>query len=284
MPPGAVPGRIALVADTQSPYWNSLIQKYVPARFNYFAGYKIIDGSPDAPFKLKVWILNADKQVSGFTAPDFIFGTSVRTKTKVEIKAVLLDQNNNEVTSWAYWDEDSSEDTSINALATSMAKAFRNAGFLAPSFYTSRMPAQAAPRPADGAAAGAKADARTDAQQVEGFRRKALQGDAEAQFNLGCAYRMGIGVLQDYEEAVKWYRLAAAQRFSAAEFKLGLSYRLGQGVPQDNVRAYAWSNVASAHGDKQAPELRTDCMKTMTPAQVAEGQRLSRELAQDPGK
>lgn len=283
MPPGAVPGRISLVADTQSPYWSSLINNNLPSRFNYLAGYKIIDGSADAPFKLVVRILSADKQVSGYSH-NFLDGTIVRTKTKIEIKAALLDRNNNEVSAWAHWCEDESEDYCLKVLMTQMAYAFRNAGVFAPSFYTSRLQAQEAPRPAGGAVTDVKTDFKSDAQQVEEFRRKALQGDAEAQYNLGCSYRMGIGGLQDYEEAVKWYRLAASQKFAAAEFKLGVSYRLGQGVPQDIVQAYAWSNIAAAHGHQEAPEFRAKCMKDMTPAQVAEGQRLSRELAKEPKK
>ena len=43
------------------------------------------------------------------------------------------------------------------------------------------------------------------------FRLAADQGDADAQFALGCAYEDGEGVQQDHAEAVKWYRLAADQ-------------------------------------------------------------------------
>jgi TPR repeat protein len=37
----------------------------------------------------------------------------------------------------------------------------------------------------------------------------AEQGDDSAQYNLGVMYEKGQGVLQDYEESVKWYRKAA---------------------------------------------------------------------------
>ena len=56
-------------------------------------------------------------------------------------------------------------------------------------------------------------------------------------------------------------------------------YRDGRGVQQDNVRAYMWYNLAAPHltGDQQTQvvEDRDVVARRMTPAQVAEGQRLS---------
>jgi TPR repeat protein len=46
---------------------------------------------------------------------------------------------------------------------------------------------------------------------LEEIRRRAEQGDAGAQYNLGYLYANGLGVTQDHTEAVKWYRLAAEQ-------------------------------------------------------------------------
>lgn len=45
--------------------------------------------------------------------------------------------------------------------------------------------------------------------KVHGARRL-----AEAQFNLGIMYHNGLGVPQDYAQAVAWYRKAAAQGFA----------------------------------------------------------------------
>lgn len=59
----------------------------------------------------------------------------------------------------------------------------------------------------------------------EGFadcEKKANQGNAEAQFNLGVMHRNGDGVVQDNKEAVKWYRKAAEQGYDLAQNK-GLS-------------------------------------------------------------
>ena len=43
------------------------------------------------------------------------------------------------------------------------------------------------------------------------FNSAALQGSSRAQFNLGVMYDKGLGVAQDYTEAVLWYLLAAQQ-------------------------------------------------------------------------
>jgi len=40
---------------------------------------------------------------------------------------------------------------------------------------------------------------------------KAINGDANAQNDLGCMYYKGQGVKLDYQEAVNWYRKAAEQ-------------------------------------------------------------------------
>ena len=43
------------------------------------------------------------------------------------------------------------------------------------------------------------------------FRSLANEGHAEAQYYIGLLFEMGLGVQQDYPEAVKWYRKAAVQ-------------------------------------------------------------------------
>ena len=47
---------------------------------------------------------------------------------------------------------------------------------------------------------------------------------------------------------------------------------------EDDVEAYAWINVAAAKGDKKAAEFRDKIKKNMTPEQIAEGQKRSREI------
>ena len=47
--------------------------------------------------------------------------------------------------------------------------------------------------------------------------KKAEAGDAVAQSNLGYRYYFGIGVTQDYKEAVKWYRKSAEHGYADAK-------------------------------------------------------------------
>ncbi len=75
---------------------------------------------------------------------------------------------------------------------------------------------------------------------VTTYRAAAEQGDAEAQYNLGMAYRNGEGVPQDFEEAVRWFRAAAEQGDARAQYSLGVRYFSGEGVPQDYEQAVRW--------------------------------------------
>ena len=106
----------------------------------------------------------------------------------------------------------------------------------------------------------------------------AEQGDAPAELMLGLMYYNGQGVPQDYAEAVKWFRLAAEQGHAKAQSILGAIYATGHGMRQDSVQAFVWWNLAAAQGRRKAGELRGKVRKFMTRAQIAEGQKLSREL------
>ena len=117
---------------------------------------------------------------------------------------------------------------------------------------------------------------------VEAIRVKANAGDAEAQWLLGLLYANGQGgVPQDYAQGVAWYRKAAEQGYAAAQSHLGFAYANGQGVPQDYVESHQWMNLAasraSAEDQKRYAEARDAVAKLMTPAQLAEAQKLARE-------
>ena len=105
----------------------------------------------------------------------------------------------------------------------------------------------------------------------------AAKGDAEAQNMVGYLYRFGEGVSQDYAEAVKWYRLAADEWDKEAQFNLGAMYEKGKGVPQDYAEAAKWYRLAADQGLEKAAKGLEVLEKEMTPAQLAEAQRLARE-------
>lgn len=89
-------------------------------------------------------------------------------------------------------------------------------------------------------------------EAVENWRKKAKQGDATAQFNLGLMYQKGDGVAQDYAETAKWYRRSAEQGYVKAQFNLGLMYSSGEGVPQHGAEAVNWYRLAAEQGDTKA--------------------------------
>ena len=109
----------------------------------------------------------------------------------------------------------------------------------------------------------------------------AYQGDPDAQSNLGAMYANGWGVPQDYAQAVVWYRQAGERWNAGAQRNLGLMYEHGQGVPQDYVSAHMWLNLAAASRAPdpavrdQAAKERDMLAAKMTPAQIAEAQRLA---------
>ena len=121
------------------------------------------------------------------------------------------------------------------------------------------------------------------------YRKAAEQGYALAQFNLGLMYHKGEGVKQDNAEAVMWYREAAEQGFADAQINLGLMYSKGGGVPQDFILAHMWSSIAASRYPASEKERRDKAIRNrdtlatrMTPAQIAEAQKLAREWKPKP--
>ena len=111
----------------------------------------------------------------------------------------------------------------------------------------------------------------------------AEQGNATAQFNIAHLYRKGYdGVPQDHAEALKWYRLAAEQGTAEAQTALGFMFTTGRGVSLDYVRAHMWLSIAASRlppgeGHDLAVGGRDAVAAEMTPAQLAEAQKLARD-------
>ncbi|MDG5489223.1 SPOR domain-containing protein [Sphingomonas sp. BGYR3] len=97
--------------------------------------------------------------------------------------------------------------------------------------------------------AGLEAWARGDyAAAVGEWRADAERGDADAQFNLGQAYRLGRGVPQDLVQAEEWYRRAALQNHVQASDFYGLAL-FQNGKKRDAVR---WLEASAARGEPRA--------------------------------
>lgn len=83
---------------------------------------------------------------------------------------------------------------------------------------------------------------------VKEWRPLAEQGDADAQFNLGQAYKLGRGVPASLQAAQSWYAKAAQNGHSQAQANLGLI------LFQDGDRkaAMPWIRKAAEAGDPRA--------------------------------
>ena len=79
----------------------------------------------------------------------------------------------------------------------------------------------------------------------------AKQGNVEAQYRMGFAYRIGDGVEENCCNAVHWFYKAAKQGDRTALFLLGSAYENGQGTITDKFEAYVcWFMVkATGTGD-----------------------------------
>ncbi|MCO5060542.1 MAG: sel1 repeat family protein [Kiritimatiellae bacterium] len=90
---------------------------------------------------------------------------------------------------------------------------------------------------------------------IELLRAGADAGHALCQYNLGASYIDGIGVPQDYRQAVYWYQKAAQQGLATAQKKLGLCYYRGVGLAQDTRQAAYWFGQAAQQGDQEAIQV-----------------------------
>lgn len=86
---------------------------------------------------------------------------------------------------------------------------------------------------------------------VKEWRDPAKKGDADAQFNLGQAYKLGRGVKQDLDVAASWYQRAAKQGHLQASDSLGHLYHY-QGKVKE---ALPLLEASSARGEPRSQYL-----------------------------
>ena len=129
-------------------------------------------------------------------------------------------------------------------------------------------------------------------EQVKLLRKRAAQGDAQAQTNLGLLYSTGAGVPPDPGEAIKWFRKAAEQGDGLGQLLLAAKYFEGAGVARDPVKGGAWATLAAEkfYGSvhviidggigraifPNSPEIT----QNLTPAEIKQVWQLTTELRQ----
>ena len=160
--------------------------------------------------------------------------------------------------------------------------------------------------------AGVDAWARGDyPRAVAEWRPLAIAGDADAQFNLAQAYKLGRGVPLDPGLAESWFRKAALQghlqagdNYGLALFQagkksdalpwleksvargeprtqlvLGTMLFNGDGIPRDFPRAYALMTRASASGLQSASQTLAQMDQYISPADREKGTALAQQYA-----
>lgn len=156
------------------------------------------------------------------------------------------------------------------------------------------------------------------------LRQKALEGDIQAQYEIGCKYdesaHWGWGNWQLLDEAADWYAMAAnqgdaraqyrlanfyfssrqdyvqsfrlnqraaQQGLAEAQYSLGMQYAQAWGTEQNLVLAYKWIALANEGGVKGGRLADTDWLiwkAKLSREQIAEGIRLASEHTAEFGK
>jgi TPR repeat protein len=173
----------------------------------------------------------------------------------------------------------------------------------------------AVPASAQSVKAGIEAWQRADyGTAVAIWKPLAAQGDSDAQFNLGQAYRLGRGVPLDLGAAQMWFQRAASSGHLDAETTLGLllfengnhteglkwlrraadqgeprallvygtALYNGDGVPQDKELGYAFISHAAGQGLAAAKDTLAQLDQLMPADQRAKATALARSIASRP--
>ena len=145
--------------------------------------------------------------------------------------------------------------------ATQLCKRAANAGFA----------------PASATLGALFARAKKHERAVRWWALAAEQGDLESLFNLGQAYRLGMGTVKDEAKAFELFLKAAMGGVAAAQSRIGLAYATGEGAALDPIEACKWIELAAMRGDKAAAANRERARKFLSPAQLAEAERRANE-------
>lgn len=81
------------------------------------------------------------------------------------------------------------------------------------------------------------------------LQQAAELGNAEAQYNLGYSYQVGVGVEQNQQKAVQWYSKSAEQGYNDGLYQMMMAYGNGNGVEQDFNKAFFYALKCAENGD-----------------------------------
>lgn len=84
------------------------------------------------------------------------------------------------------------------------------------------------------------------------YTEAANSGNALGSYNLGVAYRDGLGTQPDVTKALHWFETAASAGDDTAAFNIAVIYDEGKMVTEDDQTAIAWYDLAVARGNVDA--------------------------------
>jgi TPR repeat protein len=110
------------------------------------------------------------------------------------------------------------------------------------------------------------------------LRIRAKDGDPDAQFKFAL-------YVDDFQHQYRWFCLAAHQNHPSAQYKVGEFYRLGRTpVSQSYLQAYMWYTLGAEQGNTAAQGALRPISRILSPAQIAEAERLVAEWEPNPAQ
>lgn len=87
---------------------------------------------------------------------------------------------------------------------------------------------------------------------TKGLYQEALEGNPDAQYELGYSYLLGDGQAKDEQVGFKWLLKSAEQGNADAQCNVGYCYATGTGVSKDEQQAFKWFMKSAEQGDADA--------------------------------
>ena len=83
----------------------------------------------------------------------------------------------------------------------------------------------------------------------------------------------------DYLPAIRLFRPLAEAGNPKAQTQIGTMYRKGEGMAPSPIRAFMWFSFAAKRGDGKAKAGLREVSRTMTPAEMSQGQAMAEVCA-----
>lgn len=118
-----------------------------------------------------------------------------------------------------------------------------------------------------------------DPARAAGYYLQAAQQDIkEAEFDLAVIYDDPNSGLLNQKDAAVWYRQAAEHGMREAEYNLGIILYNGSGVKADAAEGYEWIALAANQGLPEGISTREKLRRELPISQVARGEELVKKF------